>query len=81
VVEDDFLHLLVHLFLFAKDDIALTLDGLGVELRVLQNVGKDIDGSGDVVVERLGVIDGVFALRPLVYVLQHILFLVLHTDV
>jgi hypothetical protein len=70
VVEDDFLHLLVHLFLFAEDDVALALDGLGVELRVLQDVGEDVDGSGDVVVERLGVVDGVFALHWSIHTCQ-----------
>jgi len=51
VVEDDLLELLVNLLLLAKDDVALALDGLGLELGVLENVGKDVDSVGDVRVE------------------------------
>jgi hypothetical protein len=62
VVKDNFLELLVDLFLFAEDDITLALDGLGLELGVLEDIGENIDGGGDVIVEGLGVVDGVFAL-------------------
>lgn len=62
MVEDDLLELLVHLFLFAEDDITLALDGLGLELGVLEDIGENVDGGGDVVVEGLGVVDGVLAL-------------------
>ena len=51
VVEDNLLELLVNLLLFAQDDIALALNGLSLELGVLQNVGKNVDGVGDVRVE------------------------------
>jgi hypothetical protein len=62
VVEDNLLKLLVDLLLLAEDDITLALDGLGLELGVLEDVGEDVDGGGDVVVEGLGVVDGVLAL-------------------
>jgi hypothetical protein len=62
VVENNLLELLVHLFLLAENDITLALDGLGLELGVLEDVGENVDGCGDVVVESLGVVDGVFAL-------------------
>jgi hypothetical protein len=62
VVENNLLELLVNLLLFAENDITLALNGLGLELRVLENVGEDVDGGGDVIVEGLGVVDGVFAL-------------------
>jgi hypothetical protein len=62
VVEDNLLELLVHLFLFAEDDITLALNGLGLELGVLEDIGENVDGGGDVVVEGLGVVDGVLAL-------------------
>lgn len=62
VVEDNLLKLLVDLLLFTKDNVSLPLDGLGIELRVLQDIREDVDGGGYVVVEGLGVVDGVFAL-------------------
>ena len=62
VVEDNLLELLVDLLLLAEDDVALALDGRGLELGVLEDVGEDVDGGGNVVVEGLGVVDGVFAL-------------------
>jgi len=62
VVEHNLLELLVHLFLLAENNMALALDGLGLELGVLEDVGENVDGCGDVVVEGLGVVDGVFAL-------------------
>jgi hypothetical protein len=65
VVEDDLLELLVDLLLLAQNDITLALNGLGLELRVLEDVGEDVDGGGDVVVEGLGVVDGVLALCPI----------------
>lgn len=62
VVEDDLLELLVNLLLLAEDHIALTLDGTSLELGVLENISEDIDGLGNIVVEGLGVVDGVFTL-------------------
>lgn len=62
VVEDDFLELLVDLFLFAENDITFALDGLVLQLGVLEDIGENVDGGGDVIVEGLGVVDGVFAL-------------------
>lgn len=63
VVEDDLLKLLVNLLLLAQDHIALTLNGASLELGVLKDISEDIDGLGDIVVEGLGVVDGVLALR------------------
>lgn len=62
MVEDDFFELLVNFFLLAQDDIPFALYGLGVKFGVLKNVGEDIDGFGDIVVERFGVVDCVLAL-------------------
>lgn len=62
MVEDNLLELLVNLLLLAQDHITLTLDGGRLELGVLEDVGEDIDGLGDIVVEGLGVVDGVLAL-------------------
>ena len=66
VVEDTLLELLVDLLLLAENDVALALDGRGLELGVLEDIGEDVDGGGDVVVEGLGVVDGVLALVGLI---------------
>jgi hypothetical protein len=62
MVEDNFLKLFVHLFLFSENDVPLTFDGGGFKLRVLEDIGENVDSSGDIRVERLGVVDGVFTL-------------------
>lgn len=62
VVENNLLELLVNLLLLAEDDITLTLNGRGLELGVLENIGQDVDGVRDIGVEGLGVVDGVLAL-------------------
>lgn len=62
VVENDLLKLLVYLFLLAENDITLALNRGGLELGVLEDIRENVDGGGDVVVESLGVVDGVFAL-------------------
>jgi hypothetical protein len=36
----------------------------------LQDIGEDIDGLGDIVVEGLGVVDGVFSLWQLLVVVD-----------
>ena len=63
VVEDNLLKLLINLLLLAQDNITLTLDGSGFELGVLEDIGQNVDGLGDIVVEGLGVVDGVLALK------------------
>lgn len=62
VVEDNLLELLVNLLLLTENHIPLALNGGRLKLRVLQNIGEDIDGLGDIVVEGLGVVNGVFPL-------------------
>lgn len=62
VVENDLLKLLVNLLLLTQDHITFTLNGAGLELRVLKDVSEDVDGLGNVGVEGLGVVDGVFSL-------------------
>ena len=60
VVKDDLFQLLVDLFLLSENDIPLPLDRVLFQLRVLQNVRDDADGAGNVLLERLGVVDGLF---------------------
>ena len=62
VVEDNLLHLLLHLLRLADDHIALPLDGRFLQLGILQDVGQDVDTLRNVVVEGLGEVDGVLAL-------------------
>jgi hypothetical protein len=62
VVEDNLLELLVNLFLLTEDHITLALDSSGLKLGVLEDIGEDVDGLGNIVVEGLGVVDGVLAL-------------------
>lgn len=73
VVEDNLLHLLVHLLLLAQNDVSLTLDSGWLELGVLEDVGEDVDSGGNVGVERLGVVDGVLAGCVGVEVTAHVL--------
>ena len=62
VVENNLLELLVNLLLFTEDHVPLTLNSTGLELGVLKDVGEDINGLGNIVVEGLGVVNGVFSL-------------------
>lgn len=62
VVKDDLLELLVNLLLLTQNHVSLTLDSSGLQLRVLQDIGEDVNGFGDIVVERLGIVDSVFPL-------------------
>lgn len=62
VVKHNLLNLLLDLLRLAQDDIAFPLNGRLLELGVLQNVLQDVDALGDVLVQGLGEVDGVFAL-------------------
>ena len=53
----------LNLLSLAENDVPLTLDSRGFKLRVLQDIGKDVDSLGHIGVEGLGVVDGVFSLR------------------
>lgn len=57
VVEDDLLRELLDLLLLAQDHVALALDGASLELRVLQDVGNNVNSLAHIVAERLGVVD------------------------
>jgi hypothetical protein len=61
VVKDDFLILLVHLLLLPQNHIPLPLNRRRLQLRVLQNVGNDVDGLVHVLSEGLCVVHGLFA--------------------
>jgi hypothetical protein len=63
MVKDHLFQLLINLFLFSENDISFSLDGCRVELRVLQNIGEDVNSLRDVGVERFGVVNSVFTLQ------------------
>jgi hypothetical protein len=63
VVKYDLLNLLLNLLRLSENDVALTLNGRLLELGVLENIGQNIDGLGDIGVEGLGEVNGVFTLR------------------
>lgn len=62
VVKDNLVELLLDLLGLAQNHVALPLDGRLFELGVLKNIGQDIDALGDIRVECLGKVDGIFAL-------------------
>ena len=51
VVENDLIQLLLNLLGLSKNDVALTFDGGGFELRVLEDIGENVDALGDVGIE------------------------------
>lgn len=63
VVKDNLLNLLLNLLRLSENDVALALDSRRLELGVLQDIGQNIDGLGDIRVEGLGEVDGVLALK------------------
>ena len=73
MVEDDFLQLLVHLFLLTQNHVSLPFDRARLEFAVLKDVGEDVDGGWDVVVEGFGVVDGVFSAGVGVEMAAHVL--------
>ena len=62
MIEDDLFELLVYLFLLPKYYVAFTFDCLGLQLGVLEDVGKDVNGGGNVGIERFGIVDSILTL-------------------
>lgn len=58
VIQNELLLLLVDLGHFPKDDVALPLDGGLLELGVEEDVGENLDGLTNVLLEDLGEVDG-----------------------
>lgn len=63
VVKDNLLDLLLNLLRFAEDHVTFALDRTLLELGVLENIGQDVDALGNIGIESLGEVDGVFALQ------------------
>lgn len=72
VVENNLLELLVNLLLLTQNHISLPLDSGRLELRVLEDIGKDVDGLWNIGVEGLGVVDSVFALSTAISISKEI---------
>lgn len=62
VIKDDFLELAVDFLLLTDDDVSFSLNGTVFELGVLDDVGKDLDGLGGIILKGFGVVDSVLAL-------------------
>jgi hypothetical protein len=54
--------LFVDLLRFSQDNITLTLNGLTLELRVLEDIGKYVDSRGYVGIESFSIVYGVLTL-------------------
>lgn len=72
VIEYNFLELLVDFLLFPQNNIPLPLDRTSVQFRVLQDIRQDVDSSRDILVECLGVVDGLFSRSVGVQVSTHV---------
>ena len=62
VVEDHFLQLLLYLLRLSQNDAPFPLNCRFLKLGVLENILKNVDTLGDVLVQGLGEVDGVLAL-------------------
>ena len=62
MIKNDFFELLIDLLLFPQNYIALSLNGVWLEFRVLQDIGEYIDCSRDIGVKGFGIVDGIFTL-------------------
>ena len=62
MIKYDFLQLLVNLLRFSQDNVTLALNCLGFKLRVLENIGKNIDSCGYIGIESFSIIYGVLTL-------------------
>jgi hypothetical protein len=62
MVENHLFQLLVDFLLFSQNHVSFSLNGRGFQLRVLEDVGQDIDRLGNVGIEGLGIVDGILTL-------------------
>lgn len=62
VIEHYLFQLLINLLLFAQDDGTLALNRALFQSGVLQDIGQNLNRLSDVILEGLGVVDGVLAL-------------------
>ena len=65
VVEHDLLDLLLDFLGLAQDNVTLPLNGGGLELGVLENIGENVDAFWHVLVQALGEVYGVLTLKEL----------------
>ena len=62
MVEDNLIYLLLYLLGFSENNVALPFDSRGFELRVLENIGEDVDTLRNVGVEGSREVDSVLTL-------------------
>lgn len=72
MIKYNFLELLVDFLLFPQNNIPLPLDRTSVQFRVLQDIRQDVNSSRDILVECLGVVDGLFSRSVGVQVSTHV---------
>jgi len=60
VVENNLFQLLVNLLLLPQYNVPLPFNGRRVKLGVLKDIADNVDSLGDVLLEALGVVDGLF---------------------
>ena len=73
MVKNNLLQLFVDLLLFPQYNVPLPFDSRRVELRVLEDITDDVDRCGDVFLEALGVVYGLFPRRVSVEVGTNVL--------
>jgi len=73
MIKHHFLVLLVNLDLFTQNDIPLALNFGLLQFRVLQDIRDDIHGLGDILPERLGIVDRLLARGVRIEVRAHVL--------
>lgn len=72
MIKYNLLELLVDFLLFPQNNIPLPLDRTSVQFRVLQDIRQDVNSSRDILVECLGVVDGLFSRSVGVQVSTHV---------
>lgn len=60
MIENDLLHLLVHLLLFSKNNITFPFNRLRLQFGILEDIANDVYRLVDVLPETLGIIDSLF---------------------
>lgn len=63
MIKHNFFQLLINLFLFSEDHISFPLNRCWLKFRVLEDIGEDVDGLGNVGIKGLRIVDSIFSLE------------------